>query len=84
VDKSVDNLWISAGKTIQPRQARTPAHRKTHFHTSLSHFGADPTSSLYHFRTLAQKMPTPQKWTKVEKPNENDYHLHLKYFLKRY
>jgi len=58
VDKSVDNLWISANKkkkTMRPRQARAPAHRKTslshftfalwrkrhHFGTSLLHFGAE-------------------------------------------
>jgi len=33
--------------------------RRLHFCTSLSHFGAERHLSLYHFRTLAPKAPTP-------------------------
>jgi len=48
VDRPVDNLWIK----------RRVADRH-HFYTSLLHFGADITSPLHHFSTLAQEGSTP-------------------------
>jgi len=84
VDKSVDNLWISANKKkrlCDPARHARQLTERLHFRTSLSHFGASAITLALHFCTLAPKArPCGQK---LIFPNENDSHSHLKIFFKK-